>query len=427
MAVNLDVTHLTWICSTHCDCRGVSDNDEMGYLNAQVGFEEDLQHLFLSDNIHDAPTSPPEALSVQRLGEHIARFTAIIDLINLWYGEYCYLMEWQEPLITLAVFIGFLYFTVKVKAEYALSGVMFTCVVLMTRTLIRRRSGAYVKRYVELGAKGAPKLDYKPVAKLRLSVLGFRSRDKRATVSSAKPSMRVSFVYMPESAAQAETGPDDNLIGYFGPNEQAVGFAVPEAAQGVSQLVSNMVGAEVVQKDAVVQSQYESWPIVGAVKEVNTDGQSGLFIPSEAAELSLLYPVLQPVAAKVHAAAAAVAKVTKVERSGTPSGSATNAGGESFGSAGSSKPSAAQVPASTSSSVYLPWDRNESSVKIAFTDESSFGTGQEGIASLTVRDIVQGGTTTVADGRRYIEVRKWCVVSNPKGKSLSKVNFVVHL
>lgn len=397
------------------NCRGVNDNEEMGYLNAQVGFEEDLEHLFLGDTLRDAPTSPPEQLSVQRLGEHIARFTAIIELVNLWYAEYVYLMEWQEPLTTLVVFLVFLFFTLRVKAEYALSGVMFTVVVLMTRTLMRRRAGTYVKHYVERGAKGAPKLDYKPIAQLRLAVLGFRSGDPKTPLATTKPSMRVSFQYVPETAAQADLGPEEHVVGYFGPDDSGVGFAMPETAQGVTQLVSNMVGgAEVLQKDAVVQSLYAPWPIVGAVKEVDNEPSRGLFVPTEHPELSLLYPVLQPIAAKVQAATAAVtAKVPKSDRT------ASGAANPSTAATSSSSTTAPSV-----SSVYLPWDRNDSIIKITFTVDhhGAFGGGPEEVALLTLKDIAQSGMVTIVDGRRMFEIRKWCRITRPRARALAKVN-----
>jgi hypothetical protein len=106
-----------------------ADSTVVGYIAAKANFEEDSSGLFKGP-LHDAPEAPKEELSVQRLSAHIARFTAIFDLINMWFGEYDYLMSWKDPITTLLVLLIFLYCSIFVKAEYALSCVVFIPVAL---------------------------------------------------------------------------------------------------------------------------------------------------------------------------------------------------------------------------------------------------------------------------------------------------------
>ena len=44
-------------------------------------------------------------------------------------------MNWSDPRFTLLCFVLFLVCTLKIHAEYALSGFLFVLVVLMSRTL----------------------------------------------------------------------------------------------------------------------------------------------------------------------------------------------------------------------------------------------------------------------------------------------------
>jgi hypothetical protein len=384
----------------------------MGFLTAQVGFEEDVEHLFTGESLHDAPTTPPELLSVQRLGVHIARFTAIIDLFNQWYAEFVYIMEWQEPFTTLAILLAFLFFTLKVNAEYALSGVMFTIVTLMMRTMLRRRSGAYVKHYVELGVKGAPKLDYRPVARLRIAVLGYRNGDAKENLSFSKPVMKVTYLPVPESAVSDDVPPEEHKVGYFGNTPEGVGFTMPEVAQGVSQLVSNMVSAEVAEKASILQSVYEPWPVDAHILAAE---DKAYFIPCETPDLSLLYPVVQPITAKVQAARAA--NKSKQGRSESPPTAVQ--GADPAADSGKSGPPTAAV-----NSTYLPWERNESMIKISFIDEhhSSFGGPSGEFAALSVKDIVQNPSLATTNGKRAFEIRKWCKVVKPTNKVLMKVS-----
>ena len=403
--------------------RGVSDNEEMGYLTAQASFEEDVDGLFLTEPLHDAPLSPPEAFSVQRLGAHIARFTAIIELVNLWYAEFLYITEWQDPMTTFVVFLLFLYCTLKVQAEYALSGVMFAVVVLMTRSWLRRRNGQYVKHYIEVGVKAMPKLDYKPIARMRISVLGFRNispaRDRKTSGESAqghvnfnRPSMKVTFQPMLEVDKAAEA-PSEHVVGYFGNSLGGVGFAIPEPSQGVSQLVSNMVvGTEVLQRDAILHNVYDPWPLENHTLPVEKDT---MVIKSITPDLSLVYPVLQPLSAKI------------VPISGKPKKSVENSAARAKSpSQVDSSGNEADAPSSSYSTLYVPWERNESCVKVSFIDDqhSSFGGPNEESVEVPLKDVVMSAAKPLyREDKIVYEMTKWYRITKPKQKGLLKVIF----
>lgn len=421
--------------------RNISDGEEMGFLNAQVAFQEDLQGLFLGDDLHDAPPSPPELLSVQRLGTHIARFTAIIELFNQWYAEYLHIMEWKDPMSTLVMFLVFLYFTLKVQAEYALSGVMFVVVVLMTRTYLRRRNGQYIKHYVELGVKAAPKFDYKPIGRLRVTVLGFRQAESSENIKGmqtnfARPTMKLSYQPMPEIDASTKSpgeASESFTIGYFGNSLSGVGFSIPEPSQGVSQLMSNMVGAEVVAKDSIIHSVYDPWPAESTTTTVQSAADTGPYVKSETPDLSLVYPVLQPLTAKVVVSGGGV--VTDSKSTAADGGQGAGAGRDRSGSSptlleGNNPPSSSSRSSSScsssssaaSTSNFLPWELNESSVKVSFIDDqhSSFGGPNEEYVSLPLKDIVASSKGVRTGDTITYEMKKWYGVKKPT-KGLAKV------
>lgn len=403
--------------------RGVSDGEEMGYLSAAASFEEDIDGLFLTEPLHDAPLSPPEAFSVQRLSAHIARFTAIIDLINLWYAEFLYITEWQDPMTTFVVFLVFLYCTLKVQAEYALSGVVFALVVLMTRSWWRRRSGQYVKHYVEVGVKAMPKLEYKPIARMRVSVLGFRNTDIRehkapgeapqGHVNFNRPSMKVTYLSMPELDAKAGETPSEHVVGYFGSSLGGVGFAIPEASQGVSQLVSNMVGSEVLQRDAILHNVYDPWPLNAPLQSADDTG--GGVIKSITPDLSLVYPVLQPITAKV------------LPLGGKPKKNKGRKSPNHMDKPATSKDKTEEEPDSPAlTALFLPWERNDSAVKVSFIDDqhSSFGGPNEEHILVPLRDVAKAPKPVRKGDHLVYEMTKWYKITKPqKQKVITKVCF----
>jgi hypothetical protein len=300
--------------------KDMNEKENIGYLIAVVKFEEDLEKLFLSNKPITAPDGHPEHISVERLSIHIARFTALIDLINLCFEEYLYIMNWSDPIFTSIIFASFLYCVIKIKADYALSGLLFFVFALMTRTLIRRKFGQYKKYYIEKGIKSITQ-EYKPVASIKVSVLGYFDSDEISDSNRIKPTIKLSYIPMLESddpnynnnynefENNGKIHDNDNkfvaskvtskeyTVGFFGAIPKAAVFSIPDLKiQGVSQLVSNIVGSESNQKDILLQNINDFWPVdsacSGLIESIKTKYDQ--FHLNDNADICLVYPVLQP-------------------------------------------------------------------------------------------------------------------------------------
>ena len=164
---------------------------------------------------------------------------------------------------------------------------------------------------------------------------------------------------------------------------------------------------------------YDPWPVEAKNPGGRERDRANSFVSYEAAELALVYPVLQPISAKIQAVRTALAVKSKRDNNSSPAlGQATTAAGtaESNSSSSNIDPSAT----TSTTSVYLPWERNEAVVKLTFLDDqSSFGGPQEEAATLSVKNIVQHSSIKATGGKRVYEVKKWCKIM--KRKVLSKV------
>jgi hypothetical protein len=405
-----------------------TDDDLMGHFCAKVAFEEDMLGLFTREELHDAPQGPPEQLSVQRLSAHIGRFSAIFALIGLWNREYLSIMEWKDPPSTFVILLIFLYCTIHVNAEYALSGVMFLVVALMTRSLFRRNSGQYVRHYVEKGMQPMPQIDYRPVALIRVAVLGFRTARHSSSVVAdtltptpsivqRPPSIKVVFVPMVESDAPSTTSSVEAIehtIGYFGPSANGLGFSVPhphhqsssqskgqhQVSSQVSQLVSTIVGAEVVHKDEILQNVYD--PLT-TKSDDDSCCDKAAFIKSDSADVSLVYPIVQPIRSKVVGLVTASRDRKGLEGESTPE----------KGDGHASTQKHAQARAETR---FLPWSLNEGVLKLAVLDENNTSfvgnRSDETCATLSLSQIINHPDTKQLwdrGGRRdKLELVLWC-------------------
>ena len=315
--------------------KDMNDKQDIGYLVANVSFEEDTNGLFLSDKVHLAPDSPQEQLSVERLTVHINRFGAIIDWVTLCFDEYLRLMDWSDPLVTFIAFVSFLYCTTRIHAEYSLSGIVFVLVVLMTRTYLRRKFGYYKEYYAEKGIK-KQKFQQAPVASLRISVIGILE-DSATAYTGHKTTIKVSYIPMPESddksynnnySAIFDSDNEDSIqqkiaiaeadsrftpskismkefsIGYFGSHTHSLTLSSPESrGQGaVSQIVSNIVGSsEGASKDFLLHNVNDYWPLDGHCNDFinKLRASEQRFTAFDFADICLVYPILQPNASKV--------------------------------------------------------------------------------------------------------------------------------
>lgn len=123
----------------------VGTGEEVGFFAARIRFEEDVSGFFFSSTPRLAPGSPEETLSVERLAQHIDRFKAIIALFNRCYAEYCYIMDWEDILLTSTLFIAFLAATLCIDAEYALCCPMFVMVSSAHTSLPAARLTVYLR------------------------------------------------------------------------------------------------------------------------------------------------------------------------------------------------------------------------------------------------------------------------------------------
>ena len=66
-------------------------------------------------------------------------------------------------------------YRLKIQAEYALSGFLFLLVILMTRTLYRRKECIYEKHFIQRMQRNNLRMGsyYKPVAVLRIAMLAY--------------------------------------------------------------------------------------------------------------------------------------------------------------------------------------------------------------------------------------------------------------
>ena len=356
--------------------KDMNDKQDIGYLVANVSFEEDIKGLFLSEKVHLAPDSPQEQLSVERLSAHINRFGAIIDWVTLCFDEYLRLMNWSDPLVTFVAFISFLYCTIRIHAEYSLSGIVFVLVVLMTRTFLRRKFGFYKNYYAEKGIK-KPKFEHVPVASLRISVLGvLEDTATTAHTASNKTTVKVSYIPMPESddrnynnnykvifdgdsedstqqkiaIAEADSrftpskiSMKEFSIGYFGSHTHSLILSSPESrGQGaVSQIVSNIVGSsEGASKGFLLHNVNDYWPLDEKCTEFinKLKVSESRFAAFDFADICLVYPILQPNASKI--------KLSTLNKVGT------NSNTKKLGT------------------PYLPWEENSACIFFAITNEN---------------------------------------------------------
>jgi hypothetical protein len=157
----------------------------IGYFDARITFKEDVQGLYLDYYPRIAASGPQEALSVERLTIHIARFQAIVDLVSNMMTEYQKIVEWDDVVITLICVTLFLYACLKINAEYALCCPFFVVVFLLTTSMLRRRSGAFKMSFIDIKKKKKKKQAasalsyddddlYQPYAIARIAVLRFR-------------------------------------------------------------------------------------------------------------------------------------------------------------------------------------------------------------------------------------------------------------
>lgn len=370
-------------------------NKNVGYFEIATSFVFEMDKYFWSPKVQYLPSVPEEELSVERLNQHIARFREIINWFSECYLEYLYIMDWKEPILTSSLFLLFLYCTLYIKAEYSLSGFFFGLVILMTRTMIRRKNGEYKKHYISKGYK-EPKYDYLPIATLRLSILGFKFHPKSQFfskfLSSADgfhqmkscPITKITYhPKQPNNQTPSEKGIKDFIIGYLGSAEQIQITSINEQTLGVSNLLSNFLKSEGENKyDWMLHNLVDPWPCESIL--FHDEMKSLNFIKNASSDISLLYPISQPL--KSHFLDSSINIDDNYDMK----------------------------------TRFLPWDQNDSHIQLEIHQESSstFLEGEVQFVSIPIKDFLRYGTQ-ISPG--YYELKRWYKTVN-RNSSVQKVS-----
>lgn len=170
----------------HLPLRDVSDSGVVrGYFSVRLAFAERTHDLFLSSAPVKCPEREPESLSVERLTLHIARFQALIGLVNEWGAEYARLMSWERPLFTLLTLFLFVVTTLYLPADYFLSVPVGLVLLLLTHALYRRHTLAYRSYWISKSGKtAATAKNLLPVGVMRVAIGGYRVPNEPETTAA---------------------------------------------------------------------------------------------------------------------------------------------------------------------------------------------------------------------------------------------------
>ena len=173
-------------------------NNPMGVLNLKIAFKEDISALFLATHPRAIAPSPPEALSVERLRDHVNRITALVRLVGQMGVEYRRITQWEEPLLSTTVLLLFVYACLRLNSEYFLCVPLFLLLYLMVSAYLRRADGSFQKQYIEMDSGIASSEDskassslasssfhHRAIAVLRIAVCGFRNFSSSQTPGTA--------------------------------------------------------------------------------------------------------------------------------------------------------------------------------------------------------------------------------------------------
>lgn len=408
--------------------RDPTGKNDIGFMQCKITFKEDLYNHFWSPLVRYAPSSPEEDLSLERFSVHIARFRALIALFNQCYVEYLRIMDWSDPLLTMALFTLFIYCTLYVKAPYALCGVIFFFVLLLTRTWWRRKYGHFRNMHIVSAMKDTF-VQYRPVATLRVSILGFIPPNKPLASSAfgflagtdeqgfQSPTVKVSYAserFNPATMAGTTDGGSssntaneagcnkDLLVGYLGASGSESSLLGPDdSSGGMTQFVSNLMKAETERKDALVLNVIDPWPVPEEVIKRHQRNNAN-FVRFHNADISLVYPILQPL------------KNNLGINLGLQSNEAQDGVDGLSSAAGSLK--------DVESKVVLPWTSSTACIKLALIHESksSFLEREQEYISINISDILNNGRRVAGDSWSY-ELVQWSCAKSWTEETAQKV------
>lgn len=433
---------------------------KLGRIDCDLSFEEDLYNHFWSPLVRYCPTSPEEELSIDRLGVHMVRFRAMIDFFNQCFTEYLLIMNWSDPVLTSTLFLLFIYCTIYVKPDYSMSGILFICVLLMTRSWYRRKNGKFRDKYLKpyLADAVAP---YHPVATLKIAVLGHH---KVVNSTRTIPSLGFSFLsatndaahnqiaafkvtMIPDkaflnsdvsvdsnsntsSASAAPAVPTKELpVGVFSTSED-YSRAIGESS-GVTQFVNSLIKSEQA-KSEFLANTFDPWPLMDRSVFSSFTQHCVEFVQASTAEIGLIYPLLQPVKRKqdlVKEKGSASSSSTIATALTSSSDSLETAKDLSHTtSPGAKRKKFEGRTAETNHAFYSTWTTSTSAVKVSLVQPptSAFSDYHaDEYVLLPIRDILLHGEQ-VDQGGLYFEYTGWlrCVQTMSKDGN-EKVQFVI--
>lgn len=376
--------------------KDITEKEEIGHMTVKILFEEDVKSFFMSSNPRLIPNSPDESLSVERLSQHIERFKSAINLFNKCYYEYCFIMDWQNIPLSLTLFLTFLASVFLMNAEYALFCPLFIMVVLMTRTLQKRRSGIYRKCWIEKDIDSTNAMP-RSVAILRVAVVDFKNIHSHANFSSSitsssgsnsssnnslastataastdsssgdqrqRPFVKLSLV-LPLGAtnnpqAKKQSIPKDRkelIIGFMSSNTY-------DKTQPLSQIMSSInqfIRTDQSKDTGLLQNMLDPWPDRKDKSKVHT---------------SFVYPILQPLVVDI--------KADKQDNSSSNSSSndslvdndtddveATDSSDKA--AADAAKPTARKAKKNANKPQPVAWENNDSTIKVTLYEKNPTG------------------------------------------------------
>lgn len=232
----------------------------VGRVSVSVDFEEDWEGLFLTNHPRQVPPAPADALSVEKLREHLSRVSAVFQLYRAFWAEYRSIMQWEDPLVTVSALIIFVYSCLRINTAYFLSVPAFALIAMMAVLYLRRVSGAFRRQYIQAEPSSSSST-YRPVGRLRLAVCGFRN------LSSSQIPALIRVFYMPYPQMDSGTSGDggNNRVSgekgeYLVAEIQQGNKGAIDITQGLNSIINslNLIRSES-KRDSVLQNHCDPW------------------------------------------------------------------------------------------------------------------------------------------------------------------------
>ena len=183
---------------------GNSAGEISGWLQADVEFEEDVVGLISGARPRSIPSQRGEDFSMELVQLHIARISAIISDVKKVIHAYVYLISWENPLLTGASLVVFLFACLRSNAEYIGHIPILATLLYMSYSRAARRAGRYSSRWVvrerEARIETEKKMSvahctHRPISILEVSIA--RGRNLRSNELGLPGAVYASVIYDP--------------------------------------------------------------------------------------------------------------------------------------------------------------------------------------------------------------------------------------